>query len=251
MSKYYQPIKQHIFVDGIESKECVICKTIKPLTEFAHNGHSWDKRRKQCLKCSPINVEGLKATWGIKRPGMTVAIPHQIIDGVEHKCCPHCQRYLPLSKFYSRPTRYDGVSQWCRTCEVKHYEEQRRAKGQTRKATYKTQRPQVNQYKHIHKHCAIIYKGGKCVHCGKEYDGTNSCIFDFHHTDPSQKEFCPSTGSTWSKTQPELDKCVLLCTNCHRMEHDSLPQGYIDNLIDNIEDGGDIFPNDLLNKVSL
>jgi|AGFT01.1.fsa_nt_gi HNH endonuclease. len=69
---------------------------------------------------------------------------------------------------------------------------------------------------------AVEYKGGKCTMCG--YD---KCIaaLEFHHLDPTQKDFSISkTGSTRSfKTmQPELDKCVLVCANCHREEHDRL-----------------------------
>ena len=65
---------------------------------------------------------------------------------------------------------------------------------------------------------AVEYKGGKCQKCG--YD---KCIeaLEFHHRDPSQKEFTIS-GSyniSWNKIQQELDKCDILCANCHREEH--------------------------------
>ena len=67
---------------------------------------------------------------------------------------------------------------------------------------------------------AIEYKGGKCQRCG--YD---RCInaMDFHHVDPSQKEIRIG-GSTrsWAKLKTELDKCVLLCANCHREFHAGL-----------------------------
>lgn len=65
---------------------------------------------------------------------------------------------------------------------------------------------------------AIEYKGGKCEICNY-----NSCIaaLDFHHVDPSQKEFRISNGNTynWEKIKKELDKCELLCANCHRQVH--------------------------------
>jgi endogenous inhibitor of DNA gyrase (YacG/DUF329 family) len=63
---------------------------------------------------------------------------------------------------------------------------------------------------------AVKYKGGKCIKCGY-----NSCIaaLEFHHTDPSSKEFSissqPHTRS-WEKLKTEIDKCELLCSNCHR-----------------------------------
>lgn len=68
---------------------------------------------------------------------------------------------------------------------------------------------------------AIEAKGGACIHCGIQYDGTNSVIFDFHHLDPSEKEFSPGDimRGSWEKIEKEIDKCVLLCANCHRLEH--------------------------------
>jgi hypothetical protein len=66
---------------------------------------------------------------------------------------------------------------------------------------------------------AIVYKGGKCEKCGY-----NKCpaAFDFHHLDPSEKEFsiAPKVRKGWTKELTrELDKCVLLCANCHRETH--------------------------------
>ena len=66
---------------------------------------------------------------------------------------------------------------------------------------------------------AIEYKGGKCVKCG--YNKCNAAL-DFHHLDPTQKEFnLGSHGHTrsWERMKVELDKCILLCANCHREIH--------------------------------
>lgn len=66
---------------------------------------------------------------------------------------------------------------------------------------------------------AVEYKGGCCQHCG--YDKYIGAL-EFHHLDPSQKDFSISgSGYTRSfeKMKPELDKCILLCANCHREEH--------------------------------
>ena len=69
---------------------------------------------------------------------------------------------------------------------------------------------------------AVAYKGGKCARCG--YD---RCIeaLEFHHTDPTKKDFgVSSKGYTrsWKRVQEELDKCVMLCANCHRETHAEL-----------------------------
>ena len=68
---------------------------------------------------------------------------------------------------------------------------------------------------------AIQYKGGKCAHCGLVYTDCAG-IFDFHHIDPSTKTRIKS-GSffnyRWDTIKKELDKCIMLCANCHRRVH--------------------------------
>ena len=68
------------------------------------------------------------------------------------------------------------------------------------------------------KSMAVAYKGGKCENCG--YD---KCVgaLDFHHKD-NNKEFAISRkGHTrsWERVRQEIEKCTLLCANCHRETH--------------------------------
>ena len=63
------------------------------------------------------------------------------------------------------------------------------------------------------------YKGGRCQVCC--YD---RCIeaLEFHHLDPTQKDFGISNKGytrSWVKVKEEVDKCILLCANCHREVH--------------------------------
>lgn len=69
---------------------------------------------------------------------------------------------------------------------------------------------------------SLEYKGNKCSLCG--YD---KCIISltFHHLDPNEKDFGISRkGYTkpWEEVKKELDKCILLCSNCHAEEHEKL-----------------------------
>ena len=71
------------------------------------------------------------------------------------------------------------------------------------------------------KKLAIEYKGGKCEKCG--YDKCDAAL-DFHHIDSNQKEFgIGNKGYTrsWERIKIELDKCILVCANCHREIHSS------------------------------
>lgn len=66
---------------------------------------------------------------------------------------------------------------------------------------------------------AVEYKGGKCEVCGY-----NRCIeaLEFHHNDLSKKKFGISAKGytrSWKEVMRELDKCIMICANCHRELH--------------------------------
>lgn len=60
--------------------------------------------------------------------------------------------------------------------------------------------------------------GGKCVNCF--FDKWKASL-DVHHLDPSKKDVAFSTIRYWSKDKidKEIEKCVLLCRNCHAAHH--------------------------------
>ena len=63
-------------------------------------------------------------------------------------------------------------------------------------------------------------RGGKCERCGY-----NKCLkaLEFHHIDPTQKDFTISNDHFKLKDAvEESKKCILLCANCHRELHDNL-----------------------------
>lgn len=68
------------------------------------------------------------------------------------------------------------------------------------------------------------YKGGKCMLCGyNRYQGA----LDFHHKNAKDKEFGISVRGltrSWEKIKAEIDKCVLVCANCHREIHAGVSQ---------------------------
>lgn len=55
-----------------------------------------------------------------------------------------------------------------------------------------------------------------CQSCALHLPG---CALDFHHADPATKSFsfggnaCRALSSLWA----EVQKCVVLCANCHRL----------------------------------
>lgn len=68
------------------------------------------------------------------------------------------------------------------------------------------------------------YKGDQCAVCG--YKKCSRALV-FHHRDPKKKDFGLSTRGltrSWEKIRAEIDKCILLCANCHMEVHDGITQ---------------------------
>lgn len=141
------------------------------------------------LNCSQTNVRYYLSKYGLRRN------KRRIVSDPSDKLCPKCLSTKPISEFYKAHKRARGS--WCKTCMTKQVVERQRRY----KAEY------------------VRQKGGCCRACGfHKYLGA----LEFHHIDPSKKEskMAKITRSPDSpEVQAELAKCVLLCSNCHKMVH--------------------------------
>lgn len=135
------------------------------------------------------------------------------------------EKVLRKQKEYKDRNR-DKIREKAREYNREHYSSIRKYEEE-----HKDKRLEINK-RHYEKHKldrqknkveAIKYKGCKCEHCGIEYNGTNACIFDFHHLDTSLKDtevsIMLNSPLFSDKIKEELDKCIILCSNCHRIEH--------------------------------
>ena len=110
-----------------------------------------------------------------------------------------CKESKALDEFPKHPQHKDGYNSVCKKCMQKS-----------------------NKKCRLNKKIHFIKKmGGECTNCKIKLTENNWPIFDFHHIDPSQKEVSWSTLRNWSndKIEKELNKCTLLCANCHRLLH--------------------------------
>lgn len=114
---------------------------------------------------------------------------------MKNKICPKCKCEKEVSCFYFKKLekRYES---WCKSC------------------VYQSQK----QRWHDRKKKAIELLGGKCCNCG--YD-KNHAALDFHHVDPSTKSYQwdELRLKCWKSIVNELQKCILLCRNCHAEHH--------------------------------
>ena len=72
------------------------------------------------------------------------------------------------------------------------------------------------------KYEAILNYGGKCEKCGYN---KNIAALEFHHRNPEEKDFQIDmrhfSNNNLKKLRDELDKCILVCANCHRELHNN------------------------------
>ena len=123
------------------------------------------------------------------------------------KCSPFGTRKLRKNKEYD-------LNSICKFCKREYI--YNRKKGHRR---FVCNSCNVTRSKRRTKEKAINYKGGKCEKCG--YNGCVAALC-FHHIDPTKKDFgIGYKGQTlgWKKIKKEIEKCLLLCQNCHHEIH--------------------------------
>lgn len=120
-------------------------------------------------------------------------IKKRLNNNLNIKICNKCQKEFEVKKFaYSRRYCYDCVP-------------------------YIPKSGAENRQ--IIKKWALEYKGDACEICG--YNKCSEAL-DFHHIDPNEKDFSLSDRNLildWQEIKKELDKCQLVCSNCHREIH--------------------------------
>jgi hypothetical protein len=163
-------------------KICQLCNKEFPLWVKIEGKRRNLNNRKFCLECSPF---GSHNTVDFTKPKEPFG---------EGKLCPKCQEWKVWDQFYARAE--GGRVSYCKACH--------KIFSATKQRSIKAQ--------------AVEYKGGKCEDCGLE---GHPAIFDFHHISPENKSFTIAYRSciSFERIKSELDKCVLLCSNCHRMRH--------------------------------
>jgi hypothetical protein len=116
--------------------------------------------------------------------------------------CHRCQNIISASRKH------------CDDCLLQIREEQKTTSKEKRKLYYKLA---VKSYVRKLKDMAVRYKGGKCQLCNySKYNGS----LTFHHLDPKMKRFTISGKSiSFERLKPELDKCIMVCQNCHGEIH--------------------------------
>ncbi len=130
------------------------------------------------------------------------------------KICWGCKKEKDNSEFYKNSRTVDGLQPRCKICmrsaytstrakKRDHYNEVRNKRIRKLKEEYRAWKRSVG-----------------CAFCSEN----EPCCLEPHHLDPSEKDTDPSNLLGYSKKRliAELNKCILVCRNCHSKIHEGL-----------------------------
>ena len=131
------------------------------------------------------------------------------------KTCTQCDNTKPITAFNKsgKSKHKHGVQAWCRDCQKAHYRKTRIQHMANVKRRQRMLQKRVTQYK----------KAQICGRCGF----SDWRALDFHHRDPQNKKANLAhiglhKGWAWERIVEEIEKCEIICANCHRIEHASV-----------------------------
>lgn len=128
------------------------------------------------------------------------------------KRCSKCGRVLPATKFYKNRAKKDGLQSYCHDCahrrRVQYYKENRVCEDKRNREAYKRYQERYQRYK---EKCV-------CEVCGE----SRWYVLDFHHDGDDKTEHIGALVArqrSWAAVVAEIQKCRVLCANCHRALH--------------------------------
>ena len=117
---------------------------------------------------------------------------------METKICTKCNRELPIEDFHWRNKEKGTRRAECKYCRIDHM---------------------LQVFKDKKSIIAEMKSEIKCQKCGED----KSYMLDFHHIDPNEKDesIAKMVHHTYGmkKVLNEIEKCTVLCANCHREFH--------------------------------
>lgn len=160
-------------------KTCKLCQSEFPNWIKIDGVKKNLQRRKYCLKCSPFNSNNT-----IK------------LECKTNENCLICNSKL----------NFNQKTFCCRECKIKS----------NSKSVY----PCSKKRRYKRKMDLVLLRGGSCESCGYS---KNLSALEFHHIIPSNKKFMLNnsclSNRTYEECLKEAEKCLLLCSNCHREHH--------------------------------
>jgi hypothetical protein len=131
---------------------------------------------------------------------------------MDKKRCSKCGVEKEVDQFASNRSKADGLNWQCRACQSAYH-----------RAHYIKNKDKYIQNSKDRKGRLLAWirsNRAKCKECGEDHPA----VLDFHHRDASKKNMnimtaVARTGLSKEKIKAEIEKCDVLCSNCHRKLH--------------------------------
>lgn len=145
------------------------------------------------------------------------------------KKCVKCELEKDINDFNNHKKEKDGKSKQCKLCSREYskklyYESHKERHNKRIVARRRRIKNELDLY--------INLLELKCIKCGNNHPA----VLDFHHRDPNIKKDTISNlkwaGISFDQFKIELDKCDVLCSNCHRILHYNEKNSIVSELAD-------------------
>ena len=124
------------------------------------------------------------------------------------KKCNGCDSDKLLSEFNKAKDKKDGYQTSCRECNKRklkeHYDNNKEYYAEKKR----------NRTQMIREYINSVKTNAQCTHCPED----DIACLDFHHEGDKEFELgtAASNGVALDRVKKEIDKCIILCSNCHR-----------------------------------
>ena len=148
-----------------------------------------------------------------------------MIDGAPHKRCADCKEMKPHTAYNKLSRSPDGFQGYCQDCS--------RTRGRTSYRIHKDGgvRRTKQRNEDLRERIAKA-KSVPCTDCGGTFP---TVCMDFDHLPGFEKSYSIATmlrhRMAWKTVQAEIDKCDVVCANCHRIRTAARPQEIRDRLM--------------------
>lgn len=125
------------------------------------------------------------------------------------KKCPKCNIEKELIDFNRKGK--DKIQSWCRMCDNEYHRLHYEKNKQYYYEKSKTQRDKNKNYVNS------VKIGHSCERCNE----SDIACLDFHHLNDKDETISElvNKGSSLAAIKKEIEKCIILCSNCHRKLH--------------------------------
>lgn len=133
------------------------------------------------------------------------------------KYCKSCNIFKSVNEFNKNKVKKDGLQDLCRECTKQRFKKYYSENSEFhKKVVFKNNKRKLAKRKIFYEDFKSTLK---CSKCNENHPAT----LDFHHLDKNKKEYDVASmmcrGYSVEKVMTEVNKCIVLCSNCHRKLH--------------------------------